>query len=61
MITLSELDAGARADRLYVVGGDGTGDTGHIGLEVALDGIKFHGGSVDLLHNTYGQELKSPN
>jgi hypothetical protein len=61
VITRSELDAAYRVDRLYVVGGDGTGDTGHIGLEVAPDGIKFHGGSVDLLHNTYGQELKSPN
>jgi hypothetical protein len=61
VIKLSELDAASRVDRLYVVGGDGTGDTGHIGLEVAPDGIKFHGGSVDLLHNTYGQELKSPN
>jgi hypothetical protein len=27
---------------------------------VAPAGIKFHGGSVDLLHNTCGQELKCP-
>ena len=60
MITRSELDAGARVDRLDVVGGDGTVDTSQAGLEVALAGIKFHGGSVDLLHKTYGQELKSP-